>query len=246
MAVLDGRIRLFDFHRERLQHGCARLGIPLDLPPLAQQLQDDASALGDGVLKLLVTRGSGPRGYRPPVQATPARVRVFPHNTSPGFGEGSSLRLRVCETRLGMNPALAGIKHLNRLEQVMAQNEWHTLTGSEASSDEGLMLDARGHVVCATAANVLAVRDGALLAPGVEHAGVAGVMRRAVIDCARRMGVGTVAAQLTPADLMRCDELMLSNAVHGLRSVTQLDTTTYSSRELARGLRLQLREYCAT
>lgn len=255
MAVLDGRIRLFEWHCERLAHGCARLDIALEIAPVVERLGADARCLGDGVIKLLVTRGSGPRGYRPPIappSAQPAgalpaaRVRVFQHALSPGFGEDSALRVRICETRLGMNPALAGIKHLNRLEQVMAQNEWHSLEDDQKGCDEGLMLDTQGHVVCATAANVIAVQGEVLQTPSVRNAGVAGVMRRAVMACAAQIGLRvSPAVTLTPDDLVRCDEVMLSNAVHGLRSVTRLGSHTYTRRDVARRLRQQLREFCA-
>ena len=123
-----------------------------------------------GVLKIVVTRGIGPRGYRPPPRSQTTRiVALYP---APAPPPATRLALRWCETRLGRNARLAGIKHLNRLEQVLAQAEW-----DDEAIDEGLMLDTEGELVSGTASNVFLVREGVLVTPDLRFCGVLGVMR---------------------------------------------------------------------
>ncbi len=132
------------------------------------------------MVKLTLTRGPGPRGYPPPVEPSLTRIVV---STAQQVSESEAARpltLRVCETRLGRNPRLAGIKHLNRLEQVLAGAELR-----DPAVDEGLMRSTDDRIVCATAANVFLVRSGELLTPQISDCGVAGVMREVVLRLAQ-------------------------------------------------------------
>ncbi len=219
LAVIDGRPRLLDYHLDRLQDGCRRLGLPLQRAALAQRLGGYAAELGDGVLKLVLTRGSGPRGYRLPASVQP-REAIYASPRPAGFAAlgGPPLRVRICRTPISVNAALAGLKHLNRLDQVLACAEW-----DDAATDEGLMLDDAGRIVCATAANVFLAEGEALVTPALARAGVAGVMRRAVLAAARRLGVPCEVGDVDPARLRAATEVMLSSALIGLRPVASVD-----------------------
>lgn len=224
--LVRGRVRFLDDHLRRLFSGCTRLGIAA---PDEQTLRSEIAQVtaGDerGVLKIIVTRGSGGRGYRPSSVAGSTRVvALHPFNPTPQ----AALRLRWCEIRLGRNARLAGIKHLNRLEQVLAQSEWR-----EGEADEGLMLDTEGEVVCATSANVFAVRDGALITPDLRFCGVHGVMRAQVLKAAAKLRLVVSEEPLWPQDLETASEIFITNAVRGIRSVASLDSLQWSETGVA-------------
>ena len=181
MAVRNGRIRCFGLHMSRLGSGCARLGIPmLPLSLLEEECLQVLEGLGSGVVKLVLTRGTGPRGYRPPAEPTVTRIVIASAPRAvPGHEDG--IVVRVCDTRLALSPILAGIKHLNRLEQVLACAEWN-----DPAIAEGIMLAADDRVIGATAANLFVVRHGRLYTPEIRDCGVAGVMRQGRCSSWRR------------------------------------------------------------
>jgi len=222
IAIRRGRARLLEYHLERLYAGCARLGIPAPAAALLRTEIAAASAVVAGsfataaTVKLIVTRGTGPRGYRPPAAAQPTCIVIGEAATGPTAT--AAVTLRLCTTRLGRNPALAGLKHLCRLEQVLAQAEW-----DDPAIDEGLMMDDRGQLVCGTQSNIFLLLDGQLLTPRVDQCGVAGVMRRAVLEWAHTASLDAREAILWPADLERASEAFMTNALAGARPVASID-----------------------
>ncbi|NND58743.1 MAG: aminodeoxychorismate lyase [Gammaproteobacteria bacterium] len=213
MAVIDGRIRLLERHLARLLHGAERLGIVMP-DNVDVMLREKAAVSGTAILKLIVTRGAGGRGYTPPAQASPGCILM----TYPWPSVPTSMTLRVCETRLGHNPALAGIKHLNRLEQVLASREWSV----GETADDGVMLDTEERVIETTRANLFIVSGGKLLTPQLDGSGVRGVMRDHVIDVAVRNAIECSEAALSLDDLHNADEIFVTNAVIGVCPVTAL------------------------
>jgi 4-amino-4-deoxychorismate lyase len=211
MAVLGGRPRFLDWHFERLALGATRLGLPL---PDLQTLQAEIAAacpVPRGVVKLIVTRGIGLRGYRPPSRPQPTRIVIatpWPDWVPAMWTEG--VRLGWCRTRYGRNPALAGLKHLNRLEQVLARAEW-----DDGQMDEGLMLDDRDQVISATQANLFARIDGQWMTPSLDQCGVAGVMRRAFRHWSADRGDAVVERALAAPELAMASHLLLTNALIG-------------------------------
>lgn len=224
--LVHGRVRFIDDHCQRLFDGCERLGItPPDRSTLLGEIAQVTANADRGVLKIIVTRGSGGRGYRPAGALSSNRV-VALHPFSPA--PQGALRLRWCDIRLGRNARLAGIKHLNRLEQVLAQGEWR-----DGEVDEGLMLDTEGEVVCATSANVFAVREGALVTPDLRFSGVRGVMRAQVMKAATTLKLAVSEEPLWPHDLETASEVFITNAVRGIRSVASLDSLQWSETGVA-------------
>jgi len=225
-VLFDGRVRFLDDHLERLFRGCERLAIPApDRQRLLDEIAQVSAGATRGVLKIVVTRGASGRGYRPPATSAATRI-VALHPLKETTQQG--LKLRWCETRLGRNTRLAGIKHLNRLEQVLAQAEWQ-----EGTFDEGLMMDTEGELVCATAGNVFAVRDGALITPDLRFCGVQGVMRAQVLKAAARLQINLSEEPLWPQDLEAASEIFITNAVRGIRSATSLDSLQWSDSTVA-------------
>ncbi|MCC5869763.1 MAG: aminodeoxychorismate lyase [Gammaproteobacteria bacterium] len=220
MAVLDGRIRHLPLHLARLAEGCQRLGLPRRvLTPLRDELAAlAASQHNAAVIKLIITRGEGPRGYAPPARPQPRRMLgVFAWPSWPASHYTRGVAVRVCDTRLGSNPQLAGIKHLNRLEQVLARREW-----SGKRWQEGLMMNTHNHVVCGTMSNVFAVKASRLLTPSLATCGVAGVMRAAVRRQAAALGLSCEECELGLDALAAADELFLTNALIGIWPVRRL------------------------
>lgn len=236
MAADAGRIRWLDYHLERLVDGCARLSIP---PPDPAALRAEIAAHlpeGRAVVKLIVTRGPGERGYRPPATPAPTRiVSISSWSACPASHYTRGVRVRTLALRLGENPALAGMKHLCRLEQVLARIELERL-----DADEGLLLDASGYVVSATMANVFAVADGRLLTPALTRCGVKGVMRRIVLETAKAEGIEVEEGDLRPATFEGADEMFVTNAVFGIWPVRELDGRVLAPGEIAQRLMRRL------
>jgi 4-amino-4-deoxychorismate lyase len=216
LRVVQGRAPLWPRHMRRLKDGCARLGLP---PPDAERLRDEAAQVaGDldaAVVRITWTRGSGPRGYRPPHDAQARRVMTAaPAPRTPVDWSDHGIRIRCCRTRMASQPALAGLKHLNRLEQVLARGEW-----DDPDLAEGLMRDMHGRVVCATAANLFARIDGQWITPPVDTCGVAGVARAEVLAQWPDCRIATIEMDA----LMQAEEIFLSSSVRGILPVRELD-----------------------
>jgi 4-amino-4-deoxychorismate lyase len=202
---------------ERLAEGGRRLGLPVPDPNLvAAECERALAGLGAGSVKLMVTRGPGPRSYRPP--ADPAVTRIVVSSApKPRNDPEEGIVVRLCDTPLGLNPRLAGIKHLNRLEQVLACAEW-----DDPAIAEGLMSSVDGRIVCGTAANVFLVREGRLLTPAIRDCGVAGVMRGVVLAAAREAGIDSEILDVRLVDFSAADEVFLTNAITGVRPVGEI------------------------
>lgn len=224
-----GGIHWWPAHRARLALGAARLRLPMpDVEVMEQALAAWTQAHPDAVIKLQLTRPSGGRGYSPMQHGDPVWALLaspLPPPVPPG-----GLRVRWCETRLAVQPALAGIKHCNRLEQILARAEWQP-----GDADEGLMLDGDGHVVCATAANVFVLRDGRWWTPPVDRCGIAGVCRSWVV---RALAVGE--RRLSPEEVETADAVILSNAVRGILPVAQVGTTALAPHQAVADARRRL------
>ena len=236
IAVQDGQPRFWRRHLARLSAGCERLGIP---SPTEYCLREEADALAAGsergVLKLIVTRGCGGRGYRPETPAHPTRIlQLHPWPDYPAQCQESGVRVRLCRQRLGHLPALAGIKHLNRLEQVLARMEW-----DDPAIMEGLLLDTGGHLVEGTMSNLFMIRDGVLMTPALDRCGVAGVLRGVVLELA----VGLMPVQvraLRPDDLRTADEAFLTNSLIGIWPDSAFEDHSYSRGILTHRLQERL------
>lgn len=227
LAIFKGKAQFWTAHMERLLEGCARLAIPA---PDVGRLKEETTRVAEGheraVVKIIITRGSGGRGYRSPSLPEPRRlVMRYPWREAVIPSEGITLRL--CNTPLACNPRLAGVKHLNRLEQVLARNEWR-----DEAVHEGLMLDLDGHVVEGTMSNLFAVRDGVLLTPDLTRCGVAGVMRAQILSLAQDLGISCEIVRLRAAELDGMDELFVTNSLIGIWPVARLGETHYAEAPL--------------
>lgn len=227
IAVTGGLPCLWDRHIERLLEGCRRLGFPApDLNVLFDEAERVIASADSGVLKIIISRGIGGRGYRPPDEVNPNRILTC--SPVPEFQEDASQRgvaIRTCSNRLGRNASLAGIKHLNRLEQVLASMEW-----SDPLISEGLMLDVNDRVIEGIKSNLFVVKEGVLRTPDLTQCGVSGVMRALVIDIAKSMDISVVVSDITMHDLRMADGLFLTNSLIGIWPVRELDGQRVNSQ----------------
>jgi 4-amino-4-deoxychorismate lyase len=194
------------------------------------------------VLKLILTRGSGGRGYRTPEPVRPWHgFSLHPAPQYPDSFKTEGIRARVCQTRLGRNPALAGIKHLNRLEQVLARNEWTD------KYQEGLMLDTESNIVEGTMSNLFLITQEGLLTPELTQCGIGGVMRRRILEWAQRKGIACrQRSNIRLDEVFSAESLFFTNSVIGIWPVRQLEGMTYSNdNELIKQLHREGPVLCA-
>lgn len=218
LAAQDGRARFLDWHLERLVESAARLAIPLPDTEVLRAEIAAACATDRGIVKLIVTRGTGERGYRSPRRPEPMRIVIgLPWPALPPAAWTSGVRVGWCRTRLGRNPTLAGIKHLNRLEQVLARAEW-----DDERMAESLMMDDRDRAICGTQTNLFALIGGRWTTPVLDQCGVAGVMRRAFMTWAAERGDPAIERALPAADIADATAMLLTNAVIGAWPVSEL------------------------
>jgi 4-amino-4-deoxychorismate lyase len=230
IAVRDGRPCAWLRHLDRLALGAARLRLPLPSP---NRLKDEAARLcatvERGTLKIILTRGPAGRGYRPPQSPQPTRILLLSEAASAADDaiRMPGARVRVCETRLGLNPQLAGLKHLNRLEQVLASAEC-----SDPGVDEGLMLDADDTLVCGTMTNLFMVDEAGLHTPLLDRNGVAGTARAALLAAASEAGIAVYERRLSLDEFLRAPAALLTNALIGIWPIQRAEGRTFDPDRL--------------
>lgn len=219
LKLLDGEPVWWPEQMAKLATDAARLGIAC---PPAEIWQQDLAQLAarwpTAAIKLILTRGVGNRGYAPPKMAEARRIMVA--GSLPAWSAAlwqTGVNVRRCELRLGRQPKLAGIKHLNRLENVLARAEW-----DNPGIHEGILLDEDDQVISGVSSNVFIYRDGELLTPRLDRCGVAGVARARLLEQAAVHGLRVREAAFNWAALLAADEVLLTNSLIGVWRVASL------------------------
>lgn len=184
---------------------------------------DQVAETGKGVVKIMLTRGAGARGYAPPAAQACTRIVLstpLPPHARPDAAV--DVTARWCTLRLARQPRLAGIKHLNRLENVLARAEW-----DDPEIFEGLLCDDGGAAIGGVMSNLFWARQGELFTPDLSQCGVAGVARTRLLRAAMRRGIRTHVGQFSPDAILAADEVMICNSVIGVRRVARLDDVTW-------------------
>lgn len=217
-----GRAPLWPRHMARLARGCERLQLPVpDMALLWREALAEVAGREHAVVRITLTRGVGTRGYAQPAAVQPTRIVAaspLPRLEPAMYRDG--IRLHRCATQLGDQPRLAGIKHLNRLEQVLARAEWN-----DPAIVEGLVCDIHGNAISATAANLFAVIGDVVVTPAVDRCGVAGVMRAELLECLPHVAV----RDLPLAECLAADEVFLSSSVRGILPVRAIGDTRFAA-----------------
>jgi len=243
LVMRDGLPENWPLHYQKLVADCGAIGI---VCPSAELLMSDLQQLflPDGltenhlaIAKIIITRGEGERGYAPPAVTMPLRVVIktaMPQYPEENFVNGVSSY--VCETRLAPQPRLAGIKHLNRLENVLARMEWN-----DPTITDGIMLDADNNVIECTSANIFARFGDVLLTPSLHQCGVAGVTRQRIMNIAHLLSLKIVVETLNVEKLLSADEAMICNSLYGAWQIREIQHKTWQAGALAANTRAVLK-----
>lgn len=227
--IVDGQVVLLSSHLSRLRDACSRLNILYtDWELLADEMQCLAQKSQNGVLKVIISRGCGGRGYSAVSCYTPTRILTvseYPEHYARWRQEGISLALSP--VRLGRNPHLAGIKHLNRLEQVLIRSHLE-----QTNADEALVLDSEGWVTECCAANLFWRKNNVVYTPRLDQAGVNGIMRQFCIRLLAQSSYQVVEVQATLEEVMQADEMIVCNALMPIIPVRACDDVSFSSTTL--------------
>ncbi|HEX5054881.1 MAG TPA: aminodeoxychorismate lyase [Gammaproteobacteria bacterium] len=239
MAARNGEPLLFTAHMERLQSGCRRLGIAA---PDTKQCRDEIERLCSGrtgVVKLILTRGCGGRGYAPEGGLQPNRLLLFSEwRAFPESFYRDGVRIEICRLRISEQPQLAGMKHLNRIENVLAAQE---LDGGPA--EEGLMLDHNDYIIECTRSNIFFIKEGRLHTPDLGRCGVNGVMRNHILECARRDGIQTLVRDIHLDEAEQMEEAFVCNSLIGIWPVARLGNKISFQIDMIPAIREWTREH---
>lgn len=240
IAISNGRPVFFEQHLARLQAGCRKLGIPCpDYQTLFSETNQLCKDADRAVLKLIVTRGLGGRGYRPPDLIQPSRIlSIYPFPDYPQEYSTQGIRARFCNTRLGLNPALAGVKHLNRLEQVLARAEWH-----DAAIQEGIMSDFNGHVVEGTMTNLFYAKNNKLYTAMLTQSGVAGIIRQLIIMLSEKHGFPVTERMFTQSELLGADEIFVCNSIIGVWPIRKIEGRHFFVGVITKRIQILLHQF---
>jgi len=229
-------------HYRKLEEDCNALRI---VCPAKETLRGDIASLVhetdehiQAIIKIIITRGESTRGYALPPLAQPTRIVAkipMPQYSETNFDQGITLHL--CQTRLARQPKLAGVKHLNRLENVLARMEW-----VDPHITDGLMLDEGGDVIECISGNVFARFGDQLATPDLSQCGVAGVTRARIMGLAPILGYELEVRHLRLSELMDADEVIVCNSLYGAWQVRHLANHTWQPGVLAAKLRERLRQ----
>ncbi|MDP3583766.1 MAG: aminodeoxychorismate lyase [Thiobacillus sp.] len=211
-------------HYATLAADCAALKLACPDEAVLHREACAVAEAGAGVVKIVITRGVGVRGYAPSGgQAVTRLVLSAPLPPHAGADASQAITARWCSLQLARQPRLAGIKHLNRLENVLARAEW-----DDPAIIEGLLCDTDGMVIGGVMSNLFWARDGVLFTPDLGQCGVAGVARTRLLRAAARRGIPTRIERLPPAAILAADELMICNSLIGVRRVARLGDANWS------------------
>jgi 4-amino-4-deoxychorismate lyase len=240
LEILNGQAVFLDRHLNRLSAGCERLLIPAPNPDLlTQEITELVQSCVHAVLKIIITRGVGGRGYKQPETITATRaLSLHPFPKYPTRYKTQGVNVRFCNTKLGQNQRLAGVKHLNRLEQVLARAEWQ-----DPDIQEGLMFDSDNNLIEGTMSNVFLVEDERLLTPQLDKCGVDGIIRNIIIEQATINGLSVAQLPINKARILAADEVFMTNSIIGLWPVKNLQNQFFQTGAITSQLSASLEAF---
>jgi len=230
LRAVQGKALHWDLHYLKLKRDCTALGITCpDEALFCAELDQVLAQHPDGVVKLIVTRGEGARGYTPSAAAAPTRIWDFsPLPDYPPEWAAQGIKAHVCSLRLSAQPRLACVKHLNRLENVLAAAELNDAQLHDSQLAEGLLLDAEGQLIEGIRSNLFMVSQGRLVTPDLSRCGVAGIQRGRVMAWALQHGITLQVRDVGLEEALHADELFIVNSVIGLWPIRELGQRHWS------------------
>ena len=251
MLYHSSSIPLWQRHSDRLIADAAVLGITVSEQLLLENLTAITELLRqqsieNGVIKIIVTAGSGGRGYASPETMLPLVIcQYWPLPENLVGDRQTGVKLRQCHYRLPANPLLAGIKHLNRLDQVMARREWSN--ESTGAYFDGLMYDQDNQLIETTSANIFVKTANGWVTPLLDRAGVRGVMRGLLLDqLYQQAGLSVFESRVGWEQLASAEEVFICSSIRGLIPVTAIDQLgQWAIGPETRQLQTALADYCS-
>lgn len=232
IAVQNKRPLLLDAHLQRLAADANKLGISAPIEQIKQDIETLSVSTELGVIRVTLTCGEGSRGYVTPDNAQSNRiVSLFDWPSHIGGYHDSGIHLGITEYKLAQQPLLAGIKHLNRLEQVLIRQQWQN------GWQEAIVCDEQGNAIEATQSNLFIVSaDGILLTPDVNKCGINGVMRNTVIQYAAKIGIELVEKTIPLTEIHNAQEIFVTNSIIGVWPVRYFENKNYTNRPISQTL----------
>lgn len=238
IAVDHENLLCWETHLKRLQQGCHRLHITFDPQKLKEEAYSLVQSVDKAILKIIITRGQGGRGYALPEKTESSRmITLYPWPVYKKENAIEGVNVRVCDYRYSNNAVLAGIKHLNRLEQILARSEW-----TDESITEGIVLDQENNVIEGTMSNLFAIKDNNVLTPDLSNCGVEGVIRSKVIELANESNINCEIKKISLNELLEADEIFICNSIIGVWPVTTVNRHSFSVGEITKKIKQLLQE----
>jgi len=240
ITVENMQLLCWDEHLKRLERGCVKLNIAV---PDKNLLKNEVSALinteSQGVIKIIISRGQGGRGYKILENIAPTRIiSLYPWSYQYDQNSSSGVKTRICKYRYAKNPLLAGIKHLNRLEQILARSEWN-----DDSIAEGIVMDSENYVIEGTMSNIFCIIGKTLYTPDLSECGIEGIVRGKIIELASNLKFNVEIKKIPLGFLMNAEEIFMCNSIIGVWPVNIIDETKFSKHKKTQNIIKTLQEY---
>ena len=222
--VVNGNVQLLSAHVERLITSCKKLNIDLpDMNEIKTELTQTAQRFELSVAKVIITAGDGGRGYSRQGCSTSNVIitfHAFPEHYASLQKQG--IHLGIFSSKIGVNPLISGIKHLNRLEQVLIRQEL-----DNRNEDDLLVINCFDNVIEASAGNVFWFKDNIWHTPTLSESGVEGLMRNHILQhCSNHYEMRVVNAKLSALESI--DAMFICNSVMGVMPVRQFENRILS------------------
>ncbi len=233
--VENKKLLFWSNHFERMKLGCDRLKISMIDETL--WLSDIKKAfslmkIDNCIVKLVLSRGESLRGYSYKDNIRPIRITIVSELKK--NNQDKRFSLEFCNSGYNSNPKLAGIKHCNRLEQVLAS--------ASIKVDDGIMLDENENVVSVTQGNIFCIQGNRLITPNLDKCGIEGTRRAVILKIAVDLGFDINIKNLSVAELLRSDEVFISNSIQGVGPVNQIEDFVYSKHKITEIISEALKE----
>lgn len=240
ITVENMQLLCWDEHLKRLERGCIKLNIAV---PDKNLLKNEVSALinteSQGVIKIIISRGQGGRGYKILENIAPTRIiSLYPWSYQYDQNSSSGVKTRICKYRYAKNPFLAGIKHLNRLEQILARSEWN-----DNSIAEGIVMDSENYIIEGTMSNIFCIIGKTLYTPDLSECGIEGIVRGKIIELASNLKFNVEIKKMPLGFLMNAEEIFMCNSIIGVWPVNIIDETKFSKHKKTQNIIKTLQEY---
>ena len=240
ITVENMQLLCWDEHLKRLERGCIKLNIAVpDKNLLKNEVSELINTESQGVIKIIISRGQGGRGYKILENIAPTRIiSLYPWSYQYDQNSSSGVKTRICKYRYAKNPLLAGIKHLNRLEQILARSEWN-----DDSIAEGIVMDSENYIIEGTMSNIFCIIGKTLYTPDLSECGIEGIVRGKIIELASNLKFNVEIKKIPLGFLMNAEEIFMCNSIIGVWPVNIIDETKFSKHKKTQNIIKTLQEY---